>query len=74
VLAFAQQWRREATSGVIVDVPQGGPTDRAATDSLREIHSILAASGVPRNAVYMRKYRPSATSLADGAFPASPRV
>jgi len=64
VLAFAQQWRREATSGVIVDIPQGGPTDRAAADSLREIHSILAASGVPRNAVYIRKYRPSETSLA----------
>ena len=26
-------------------------------------HSILAASGVPRNAVYVRDYRPSATSL-----------
>jgi pilus assembly protein CpaD len=64
VLAFAQRWRREATSGVIIDVPRGGPTDRAATDSLREIHSILAASGLPRNAVYLRKYQPSSTSLA----------
>ena len=64
VLAFAQHWRREATSGIIIDVPTGGPTDRAATDSLREIYSILAASGVPRNAVYVRKYHPSATSLA----------
>ncbi len=64
VLSFAQLWRREATSGIIVDVPQGGPTDHAAADSLREIHSIFAASGVPRNAVYLRKYRPSGTSLA----------
>ena len=64
VLSFAQAWRHEATSGVIIDVPHGGPTDRAAADSLREIHSILAASGVPRNAVYMRNYRPSETSLA----------
>lgn len=64
VLAFARAWRREATSGVIIDVPHGGPTDRAAADSLHEIHSILAASGVPRNAVYLRNYRPSATSLA----------
>ena len=60
VLAFAQLWRREATSGIIVDVPQGGATDQAAADSMREIHSILAASGVPRNAVYVRNYRPSA--------------
>ena len=64
VLAFAQAWRREATSGIIIDVPHGGPTDRAAADSLREIYSILAASGVPRRALYVRRYHPSGTSLA----------
>ena len=64
VLAFAQLWRREATSGIVVDVPQGGPTDHAAADSMREVHSIFAASGVPRNAVYVRSYRPSGTALA----------
>jgi pilus assembly protein CpaD len=64
VLSFAQLWRREATSGIIVDVPQGGPTNHAAADSMREIHSILAASGVPRRAIYVRTYRPSPASLA----------
>lgn len=64
VLAFAQQWRREATSGIIIDVPRGGGIDRAASDSMREVHSILAASGVPRNAVYIRTYRPSPATLA----------
>ncbi len=64
VLAFAQLWRREATSGIIIDVPKGGQTDHAAADSMREIHSILAASGVPSNAVYVRSYAPSPTSLA----------
>ena len=64
VLAFAQEWRHEATSGIIIDVPHGGPTDRAAADSLREIHSILNASGVPQNAVYVRDYQPSRWSLA----------
>jgi pilus assembly protein CpaD len=64
VLSFAQLWKREATSGIIIDVPKGGPTDHAAADSMREVHSILAASGVPGNAVYVRNYRPSATSLA----------
>ena len=63
VLSFAQLWKREATSGIIIDVPKGGPTDHAAADSMREVHSILAASGVPRHAVYVRDYRPSATSL-----------
>ena len=64
VLSFAQLWRREATSGIIVDVPHGGATDHAAADSMREIRSILAASGVPRNAIYVRNYRPSASALA----------
>jgi pilus assembly protein CpaD len=64
VLSFAQLWRREATGGIIVDVPQGGPSDQAAADSMREIHSILAASGVPGNAVSVRSYRPSPTALA----------
>jgi pilus assembly protein CpaD len=64
VLAFAQLWRREGTSGVIIDVPRGAPTDRAATDSLREINSILAAAGVPRQAIYLRNYHPSSTALA----------
>jgi pilus assembly protein CpaD len=64
VLAFAQGWRHDATSGIVIDVPHGGPTDRAANDSLREIHSILNASGVPRRAVYVRPYRPAQWSLA----------
>lgn len=64
VLSFAQQWRREAMSGIIVDVPRGGGIDRAVADSMREVHSILAASGVPRNAVYVRKYTPPPAALA----------
>ena len=64
VLAFAQRWRHEATSGIIVDIPHGGPADRAAGDSMREVNSILAASGVPRNAIYMRTYKPSGSALA----------
>jgi len=59
VLAFATSWRREASSGIIVDVPQDAPTGRAAADSVREMHSIFAASGVPRRAVYVRRYSPA---------------
>ena len=32
VLSFAQLWRREATSGIVIDVPKGGPTDHAAAE------------------------------------------
>jgi pilus assembly protein CpaD len=63
VLSFAQMWRREATSGVIINVPRGGGINRAAADSLRDVKSILAASGVPRRAMYVRHYHLSSTSL-----------
>lgn len=65
VLAFAQTWKHDATSGIVIDMPQGGPTDRAAADAMREIHSIFAASGVPSDAVYVRRYQPSRTALAN---------
>lgn len=64
VLSFAQMWRRDATGGIVVDVPRGGGIDPAANDSMREVHSIFAASGVPRNAVFVRAYRPGPASLA----------
>lgn len=64
VLAFAQGWRREATSGIIIDVPSNQATARSASDSLRQIYSILAASGVPRDAVHARNYRAGGLSLA----------
>jgi pilus assembly protein CpaD len=64
VLAFAQGWRRDATGGIVVDVPHGGPSDRAAAESLREIHAILAASGVPAKAVFVRSYSPPPEVLA----------
>jgi pilus assembly protein CpaD len=64
VLSFAQQWRREAMSGIIIDVPRGGGVDHAVNDSMREVHSMLAASGVPRNAVYVRNYRTPPAALA----------
>ncbi len=64
VMAFAVGWKREGTGGIVIDMPKGGPTDRAAMESMREIGSILAAAGVQRNAVYVRTYAPSSTSLA----------
>lgn len=62
--SFAQAWRKEAGSGISIEVPKGGPTDHAAADATREIRSILAAVGVPSNAIYVRNYRPPKTSLA----------
>ena len=64
MVSFAQAWRRESGSGIIIEVPRGGPTDRAAAGSMSEIRSILAAVGVPSNAVYLRHYVPGRNALA----------
>lgn len=59
VLAFAHAWRREATGGVIVDLPSGTENERAAAESLHEARAILSAAGVPARAVAVRPYRPA---------------
>jgi pilus assembly protein CpaD len=64
VLSFAQLWRHEATSGIIVDVPHSRLIDRASAESMHEVQSILLASGVPRNAIYMRPYKAIDPTLA----------
>ncbi len=56
VLAFAQSWRGEATGGVIIDLPTGSTNERAASEMIPEIRSILAASGVPPQAIVLRRY------------------
>lgn len=56
VMSFAGNWKRQGTSGVLIEVPNGKATKRAASDSLREIHSILNANGVPRHGVRVRSY------------------
>ena len=64
VLAFAQTWRREATGGVIVDLPVGTSNERTSAEAARAIRSILAASGVPPDGVVVRGYHPPTTALA----------
>src|SRR5579884_3878872 len=64
VLAFAQIWRREATSGIVIEAPQNGSAARSAAATMREIHSILAASGVPAGAIAVRGYAVAPGALA----------
>lgn len=54
VLAFAQNWRREGTGGVLIDMPAGTPNERSAAAALQEVRSILASAGVPPEAVATR--------------------
>jgi pilus assembly protein CpaD len=58
VLAFATTWRRQATGGVVIELPAGTRNEIAAANSLHEVRSILAAAGVPPHAVEVRPYRP----------------
>jgi pilus assembly protein CpaD len=55
---FAREWRREATGGMVLDIPSGTPNARAASEAAGEIRSALASAGVPRRAVAARHYRP----------------
>jgi pilus assembly protein CpaD len=64
VLAFAQTWRREATGGVIIDIPSGTGNAHAAGDAVHEIRSILTATGVPPQSIVVRGYHPSRNKLA----------
>jgi pilus assembly protein CpaD len=63
LLAFAQSWRREATGGVVIDLPVGASNERAAADALREVQSIIVASGVAPQAMVVRNYRPGDRTL-----------
>lgn len=58
VAAFAGTWRREATGGIVVEVPTATPNARAAAAALREIRAILASAGVPARSIATRKYQP----------------
>src|SRR5215510_9596981 len=58
VLSFANEWRREATGGTLIDGPAGNGNTAPAANAAREVRAILAAAGVPANAVQQRASRP----------------
>ena len=64
ILAFALKWRREATGGLVIARPVGSSNERAAADSMHEIMSILAASGMPPNSIGVRTYQAGGPALA----------
>jgi pilus assembly protein CpaD len=59
VLAFSSRWRREATGGVIIELPAGTRNEIAAANAVHEVRAILEAGGVPPQAVDVRTYRPT---------------
>jgi len=59
IVALGRTWLREGTGAIVVEVPARTPNARAAHDSLREIRSLLAASGIPPRGVVVRHYTPA---------------
>lgn len=59
VIAVGQNWMREGTGVITLEVPAQTPNARAAQDSKREVQSLLAATGVPPNAIATRNYTPN---------------
>jgi pilus assembly protein CpaD len=58
VIWLAQNWLHEGTGAITVDLPVDTPNARAAADSFREIHALLAAAGVPARGIVVRNYHP----------------
>jgi pilus assembly protein CpaD len=58
VMGLAQTWLHEATGAIVVDLPVDTSNARAAADSFREIHSLLAAAGVPPRGIVVHRYHP----------------
>lgn len=58
VVAFARAWQKEATGGVVIDVPSGTPNQRAAREAASEARTLLAAAELPQSAIVLRSYQP----------------
>jgi pilus assembly protein CpaD len=58
VLGLAQTWVREGTGAIVAEVPVDTPNARAATETIREVQSLLSAAGVPARGINVRHYHP----------------
>lgn len=59
VMGLGQAWLHEATGAITADLPVDTPNARSAADALREIHTVLAAAGVPPRGLIVRRYHPN---------------
>lgn len=59
VVAFAATWRREATGGIVIELPAGTRNEIAAANAVHEVRAILSSLGVPPQGVEVRPYTPA---------------
>jgi pilus assembly protein CpaD len=57
VMAFASSWRRDATGGIVIELPAGTRNELAAANAVHEVRAVLSAAGVPPQVVEVRSYR-----------------
>jgi pilus assembly protein CpaD len=57
VVAFANRWRREATGGVVIEVPVGTRNEVAAANAVEEVRAVLYSAGLPPTALDVRAYQ-----------------
>jgi len=64
VLSFGLAWKREATGGIVIQRPIGSSNERAASDAMHEIVSILAASGMQPQSIVVSSYPATGPNVA----------
>lgn len=70
---FASQWRRHGSGPLTIELPAGVANEISSGRTVRELQSILVASGVPRRAIQIRAYQsnePSNIGAIRLTFPA----
>jgi pilus assembly protein CpaD len=54
---FASQWRRYASGPLVIELPTGVANEVSSSRTLRELRSLLSASGVPPQAIQVVQYQ-----------------
>lgn len=74
IVALGRTWMKEGTGAIVVDAPTRTPNARAAEDSLREIRSLLSASGIPPRGVVVRRFTPADAQVFAAIRVSYPRI
>src|ERR1700754_4622744 len=59
VAGLSQEWLRQGTGAIIIDIPTGTPNAEAAKQTVAEIQGIFASAGIPARGVNVRPYHPT---------------